>query len=107
MEEIQRPEKCIAKECGKKNTISTCITNKTKTMEAFESCQINSGRQRFNMSDNRDLDEVVFIWFKNVRLNNTLVNGVIKEKALRLVQNFNLTDFRASYKSLDKWKQKD
>ena len=68
MEEIQRPEKCIAKECGKKNTISTCITNKTKTMEAFESGQINSGRQRFNMSDNRDLDEVVlfgsktFVW---------------------------------------------
>ena len=33
------------------------------------------------MSDNRDLDKVVFIWFKNARLNNILVNAkVIKEK---------------------------
>lgn len=108
IEEGQRTKKSIAEEYGvKKNTISTWIANKTKIMEAYESGQINPSRQKLKKSDNRDLDEAVFIWFKNARSNNIPVNGnVIKEKALSLAQSFELTDFRASDGWLDKWKQR-
>ena len=68
---------------------------------------MNSSRKKLKKSDNKDLDEAVFTWFKNVRSNNILVNGIIiKEKALSLAKSLELTDFRASNGWLDKWKQR-
>ena len=79
-------KKSVAEEYGvKKNTISTWIAKKRKIVEAYESGQVNSSRKNFKKSDNKDLDEAVFTWFKNALSNNIPVNGVIiKEKALRL-----------------------
>ena len=57
-------------------------------------------------SDNKDLDKAISTWFKNARLNNIPVNGIIiKEKALSLAKSLVLTGFRASDGWLDKWKQ--
>ena len=68
---------------------------------------MNSSRKKLSKSDNKDLDEAFFTWFKNVRSNNIPVNGIInKEKALSLAKNLELTDFRASDGWLDKWKQR-
>ena len=54
-----------------------------------------------------DLDEAVFIWFKNARSNNIPVNGmVIEEKAIALSQNLNVPNSKASDVWLDKWKQR-
>ena len=108
IEEGKSTKKSVAKEHGvKKNTISTWIANKRKIFEAYESVQVNSSRKKLKKSDNKDLDEAVFTWFKNAHSNNIPVNGIIiKEKALSLAKNLKLTDFRASDGCLDKWKQK-
>ena len=108
IEEGKSTEKSVAKEYGvKKNTISTWIVNKRKIFEAYESGQVNSSRKKLKKSDNKDLDEAVFTWFKNPLSNNILVNGIIiKEKALSLAKSLELTDFRASDGWLDKWKQR-
>ena len=101
-------KKSVAVEYGvKKNTISTWITNKRKISEAYESGQLNSSRKKLKKSDNKELDEAVFNWFKNARSNNIPVNGIIiKEKALSLAKSLELTDFRASDEWLDKLKQR-
>ena len=58
-------------------------------------------------SDNKNLDEAVFTWFKNVRSNKIPVNGSItREKALGLAKSLELTDIQASNGWLDKWKQR-
>ena len=68
---------------------------------------MNSSRKKLKKSDNKDLDEAVFTWFKDVCSNNMPVNGIIiKEKALSLAKSLELTDFRASDGWLDKWKQR-
>ena len=68
-----------------------------KIIEASVSGQVDPSRKKLKKSDAKDLDEVVFTWFKNVRSNNLLVKGnVIKEKALSLAKSLELTDFRAS-----------
>ena len=108
IEEGKSTEKSVAKEYGvKKNTISTWIVNKRKIFEAYDSGQVNSSRKKLKKSDNKDLDEAVFTWFKNPLSNNILVNGIIiKEKALSLAKSLELTGFRASDGWLDKWKQR-
>ena len=54
---------------------------------------INPSRKKFKKSDNKDPDEVVFTWFKNMRSNNIPVNGnVFKEKALSLAKSLKLID---------------
>ena len=95
IEEGKITKKSVAEEYRlKKNTISTWIANKRKIFEAYESGQVNSGWKKLRKSDNKDLDEAVFIWFKNARLSNISVNGIIiKEKALSLANSLELTDF--------------
>ena len=104
IKEGKSTKKSIAEEYDvKKNTISTWISNKRKIIEANESGQVNSSRKKLKKSDNKDLDEAVFTWFKNVRSNNIPVNGIIiKEKALSLAKSLELTDIRASDGWLDK-----
>ena len=88
-------KKSVAEEYGvKKKTISTWIANKRKIFKAYESGQVNSSRKKLKKSDNKDLDEAIFTWFKNARPNNIPFNGIIiKEKALSLAKNLELTDF--------------
>ena len=95
IEEGKSTKKNVAEEYGvKKNTISTWIPNKRKIFEAYESGQVNSGRKKLKKSDNKDLDEAIFTWFKNARSNNIPVNGIIiKEKALSRAKNLELTNF--------------
>ena len=100
--------KSIAEEYGvKKNTVSTWIANKRKITEAYESGQVNTSRKKMKKSTNSDLDEAVFLWFKNARSNNIPVSGnIIKEKAISLSKSLDLADFKASEGCLDKWKQR-
>ena len=92
----------------KKNTISTWIPDKRKIFEAYQSGQVNANRKNLKRSDNKDLDEAVSTWFKNARSNKISFNGIIiKEKALSLGKSLKLTDFRASDRWLDEWKQRD
>ena len=59
--------------------------------------QVNSSRKKLIKSDNKDLDEAVFTWFKNARSNNIPFNGIIiKENAQSLAKSLELTDFQAS-----------
>ena len=68
---------------------------------------MNSSRKKSKKSDNKDLDEAVFTWFKNACSNNIPVNRIIiKQKALSLAKSLELTDFRALVGWLDKWKQR-
>ena len=68
---------------------------------------MKSRRKKLKKSDNKDLDEAVFNWFKNARSNNIPVNGIIiKEKALSLAKSLELTDLRASDGWLNKWKER-
>ena len=68
---------------------------------------INPSRKKFKKSDNKDLDEVVFTWFKNMRSNNIPVNGnVFKEEALSLAKSLKLIDVLASDRWIDKRKQR-
>ena len=77
IEEGKSTKESVAEEYGvKKNTISTWIANKRKIFEAYESGQVNSSRKKLKKSDNKDLDEAVFTWFKNARLKNITVNGI-------------------------------
>lgn len=97
----------------KKNTISTWIADKRKIFEAYQSGQVNAihvnaNRKNLKRSDNKDLDEAVSTWFKNARSNKVSFNGIIiKEKSLSLGKSLKLTDFRASDRWLDEWKQRD
>ena len=108
IEEGKSTKKSVAQEYGiKKNTISTWIANERKIFEAYETGQVNLSRKKLKKSDNKDLDEAVFTWFKNARSNNIPVNGIIiKEKALSLAKRLELRDFRASDGWLYKWKQR-
>ena len=100
-------KKSFTEEYGvKKNTISTWITNKRKMFEAYQSGPVNSSRKKLKKSDNKDLGEAAFTWFKNADSNNIPVNGIIiKEKVLSPPKSLELTGFRASDGVLDKWKQ--
>ena len=63
-------------------------------------------KSELKKSDNKDLVEAVFIWFKKSRSCNLPVNRIIiKEKDLSLAKSLELTDFWASDWWLDKWKQ--
>ena len=95
IEEGKSTKKSVAEEYGvKKNTISTWILNKRKIFKAYESGQVNSSQKRLKKSDNEDLDEAVFTWFKNARSKNIPVNEIIiKEKSLSLAKSLELTVF--------------
>ena len=95
IEEGRSAKKSVSEEYGvKKNTISIWIPNKRKMFEAYESSQVNSWQKKLKKSDNKELDEAVFTWFKNARSNNIPVNRIIiKEKSLSLVKSLELTDF--------------
>ena len=81
-----------------------CKTKKEKSLKHQNSARC---RKKLKKSDNKNLDEAVFTWFKNVRSNNIPVNGsIIREKALGLAKILELTDIRASDGWLDKWKQR-
>ena len=71
-----------------------CKTKKEKSLKHQNSVRC---RKKLKKSDNKNLDEAVFTWFKNVRSNNILVNGsIIREKALGLAKILEQTDIRAS-----------
>ena len=92
----------------KQNTISAWTADKRKIFEAYQSSQMNSNHKNLKRSDNKDLDEAVSTRFKNARSNKIPFNGIIiKEKALSLGKSLKLTDFRASDRWLDEWKQRD
>ena len=95
IEEGKSIKKCVAEEYGvKKNTISTWIVNKSEIFEAYESGQVKSSQKKLKKSGNKDLDEAFFTWFKNARLSNIPVNGIIiKQKALSLEKSLQLTNF--------------
>ena len=81
IEDGKKMNKSVAEEYGvKKNAISTSIANKRKIIEAYESGQLNSSRRKLQKSDNNDLDEAVFTWFKNAHSSNIPVNGIIIKK---------------------------
>ena len=100
----KKTNKSVAEEYGvKKNAISTAVANKRKIIEACESGQLNSSQEKLKKSDNNDLDEAVFTWFKNPQSSNIPANGIIiKKKALSLVKSLQLTDFWATDGWLDK-----
>ena len=61
IEEGKSTKKRVTEEYGvKKNTISTWIVNKRKIFEAYVSVQVNSSQEKWNKSDNKDLDEAFF-----------------------------------------------
>ena len=96
----------------KNNIISTWIADKRKIFEAYQSGQVNANRKNLKRSDNKDLDEAVSTWFKNARSNKISFNGIIikekaRKKSLSLGKSLKLTDFRASDRWLDEWKQRD
>ena len=92
----------------KTNTISAWIADKGKIFEAYQSGQVNANRKNLKRSNSKDLDEAVSTWFKNARSNKISFNGIIiKEKALSLGKSLKLTDFPASDRWLDEWKQRD
>ena len=81
IEDGKKTNKSVAEEYGvKENAISTSIANKRKIIEAYESGQLNSSRRKLQKSDNNDLDEAVFTWFKNAHSSNIPVNGIIIKK---------------------------
>ena len=96
IEEGKSTKKSVEEEyIVKKNTIFTWIANKRKIFPVYESGQVNSSRKKLMKRDYKDLDDV-FTWFKYARSGNIPINGIIlKEKALRLAKNLELTDFRA------------
>ena len=97
IEEGKSTKKSVEEEyIVKKNIIFTWIANKRKIFPVYESGQVNSSRKKLKKRDYKDLDEDVFTWFKYARSDNIPINGIIvKEKALRLAKNLELTDFRA------------
>ena len=107
MEEGRSTKKSVTEEYGvKRNTISTWIAKKKgeKSLKHKNSVRC---RKKLKKSDNKNLDEAVFTWFKNVRSNKIPVNGSItREKALGLAKSLELTDIQASDGWLDKWKQR-
>ena len=81
-----------------------CKTKKEKSLKHQNSVR---SRKKLKKSGNKNLDEAVFTWFKNVCSNNIPVNGsIIRETALGLAKILELTDIRASDGWLDKWKQR-
>ena len=60
--------------------------------------------KKLKKSDNKDLHEAVFSWFKKLRSDNIPVNeNGIKEKALSLVESVELTNFQASNGWIETW----
>ena len=76
----EKNKKSVAEEYSvKKNAISIRIANRTKIIKAYESSQVNSSWKKSKKSDNKDLHEAIFTWFKNRCSSNIPVNGnVIK-----------------------------
>ena len=94
-EEAKSTKKSVVEEYGvKKNTISTWIENKRNIFEVYKSCQVKSSQKKLKKSNNKDLVEAVFTWFKNPHSKNIPVHEIIiKEKALSLAKSLELTDF--------------
>ena len=56
---------------------------------------------------NNQVNRAVLKWFKRLRPENVLANGVLtKEKALYYAKELNFENFQASDEWLDKWKKR-
>lgn len=50
-----------------KNTLSTILKNKVKLRKMFNLSKIDPGRKCMRQSTHEDLEEVLFVWFKQAR----------------------------------------
>ena len=68
----------------------------------------SGNKKRFTFSSKyAELNDLLFKWFKQARAKNIpLSSSILQEKALHFSKELELTDFRASNRWLDSWKNK-
>ena len=71
-----KKKKEIAEEFGiPPNTLSNILKNRKKIMESLDQQKIDPERSRFRTAKYPDIEEALFLWFKNVRDKNLPVSG--------------------------------
>ncbi|CAM4644076.1 unnamed protein product [Lepidochelys kempii] len=79
---------------------------KDKLLAKYEAGQLNSCHKSGHEGKASDVDEALFIWFKEKRVQRVLHAGpAVEEKALQLATSLGLNDFKASDSLFTRWKK--
>ena len=80
-----------------KSSLSKIVSDREKIYSALASGKFTSKSKRICTAKFEDVEELLFEWYQNVRTSNIPVSGdVLKEKAISIVQEFEIVDFKAS-----------
>nr|XP_042905381.1 uncharacterized protein LOC122270769 [Parasteatoda tepidariorum] len=88
----------VAREFGISNsTASGIVKERSKIRMSHEHYKLNGNRKRLRLSLYTDIDEAVYMWFKQMRAKNTPVNGpLIQQKAREFGQLLGHKNFEGS-----------
>ena len=107
LKKIERgiPKKDVTAEYNvPRNTLSTCLKNKEKIVNAFESGN-NRSTQKLKSSSYENLNKAVYKLFVKVRDEGLPVNGpILKEKAIKYAEELGTENFKASNGWFKRWK---
>ena len=88
------------------NTLSTIEKNREK-IESLTSSDLQPERKRQRQCSNVDVDNALFMWFKQARGINATVSGpVMQTKAELIAAELGVVDFKASSGWLDRFKRR-
>ena len=80
------------------STISTIIANKDKILEYFQQNKIDESRKRIRVSNCKNIEDAMILWFNQTMLNKnmTLDGNLLKQQALKFGATFQEVEFKAS-----------
>ncbi|XP_064417988.1 tigger transposable element-derived protein 4-like [Latimeria chalumnae] len=101
-------KKQIADEFGiSPSTLSTILKSKDKILEAYQSNDFDSARKKLCTADYKDVENVLFEWFKSVRDENIPLSGpMLAIKANELAKKLGHADFSASQSWVERFKHR-
>uniref|UniRef100_H3A4R8 HTH CENPB-type domain-containing protein n=1 Tax=Latimeria chalumnae TaxID=7897 RepID=H3A4R8_LATCH len=101
-------KKQIADEFGiSPSTLNTILKSKDKILEAYHSSDFDSARKKLRTADYKDVENVLFEWFKSVRDENVPLSGpILVVKADELSKKLGHADFSASQSWVERFKHR-
>uniref|UniRef100_H3AAG5 HTH CENPB-type domain-containing protein n=1 Tax=Latimeria chalumnae TaxID=7897 RepID=H3AAG5_LATCH len=104
----QKTKSKIAKDLDiPSNTLSTWIKNGDGIKLAYENQIFGLVRKRMRTAKHPDVEEALFLWFKNARAQDVPVSGpILQIKAEKLATGLGHTDFKCSNGWLDRFKER-
>lgn len=90
-----------------KSTLSRILKNKGKIEEAVKLGNFATDRMRMRTTAYKEIEDVLFLWFKRARSANFPISGpILEEKAKEIATRMGIEDFRVSDGWLSRFKKR-